>query len=136
LEGSFIPLSLEMAVDLCVDILNLFSKAQIPIIRMGLQSTDEIAPGKSIVAGPFHPAFRELVEAENYRRLIEKELGGMASPAKGVLNITCNDRECSKVSGVKQSNKLYFKEKYGFTRVIIKGEKYVDKGRAIVEILK
>lgn len=35
----------------------------IQVIRVGLQPTEEINVGKDIVAGPFHPAFRELVES-------------------------------------------------------------------------
>lgn len=136
LEGCFQPFSLEKAVGLCVDILNSFNKANIPIIRMGLQSTDEIAFGKSIVAGPYHPAFRELVEAENYRRIIQEELKGMAGMNGGVLNIACNHRECSKVAGVKQSNKEHFLQKYGFKRVNIQGDKYLEKGRVHVTVHK
>ena len=133
-EGRYQPFSLQQAVDICVDILNSFNKANIPIIRMGLQSTDEIAFGKSIVAGPYHPAFRELVEAENYRRIIDQELEACQIPIGKTLSISCNERECSKVSGVKQSNKEFFKRKYCLFRINIKPLKEIEKGKVQLEI--
>ena len=30
--------------------------------------------GKSLVAGPYHPSFRELVESEIYKDVIEKQI--------------------------------------------------------------
>ncbi len=42
--------------------LKLYNEAKVKVIRIGLQPTDTITTGKDIVDGPFHPAFRELVE--------------------------------------------------------------------------
>ena len=134
LEGRFEPFSLERAVNLCVDVLNQFKEAEIPIIRMGLQSTEEITVGKSIVAGPYHPAFRELVEAENYRRIIDSELQTREITAGESLQITCNARECSKIAGIRQSNKLFFIEKYKLAGISIKPSQEVDRGKVLVEI--
>ncbi|MCC6502238.1 MAG: radical SAM protein [Deltaproteobacteria bacterium] len=61
LEGSYKPWALDDMVEACAAAKKLFDKAGIPIIRMGLQTTDELV--ESIVAGPFHPSFRQLVEA-------------------------------------------------------------------------
>jgi histone acetyltransferase (RNA polymerase elongator complex component) len=57
--GRFQPLSLGEAVSWCQEALALFEAAAIPVARMGLQS----APGleASILAGPYHPAFGQLV---------------------------------------------------------------------------
>jgi histone acetyltransferase (RNA polymerase elongator complex component) len=43
---------------------------QINVIRIGLQPTEEISQGNDLVAGPFHPAFRELVEGSIYNDLL------------------------------------------------------------------
>ena len=65
LEGAYKPWALDDMVEACAAAKRLFDKAGIPIIRMGLQTTDELV--ESIVAGPFHPSFRQLVEAATSR---------------------------------------------------------------------
>lgn len=61
LAGSYKPWALEEMVDVCARAKMLFDKAGIPVIRMGLQTTAELV--ESIVAGPYHASFRQLVEA-------------------------------------------------------------------------
>jgi len=60
LAGSYRPWGMEEMVELCGEISLLFREAGIKIIRMGLQHTTGLAD--SIVAGPYHPAFRDLVD--------------------------------------------------------------------------
>jgi len=62
-SGHYKPLRLDVAVSLCKYALQRFTGAGIPIIRIGLQTTPEMARGRAIIAGPHHPAFRSLVEA-------------------------------------------------------------------------
>lgn len=64
LNKSYIPYSLDEAIEICEKIYKMYRKNNVNIIRIGLQPTDNIALGKDIVAGPFHPAFRELVESK------------------------------------------------------------------------
>ena len=61
-KGSYLPLSLDDAVDLCKDALKKLTAAGIPVIRLGLQTTRELEEPGAVVTGPFHPAFRSLVE--------------------------------------------------------------------------
>ena len=61
--GHYHPLSLEEAVSLAKGALQRFRQAHIPVIRMGLQPTPSLEAPGAIVAGPFHPAFRQLVES-------------------------------------------------------------------------
>jgi histone acetyltransferase (RNA polymerase elongator complex component) len=63
-KGDYQPLSIDAAVDICSKLYLKFEAYDINIIRIGLQTTESIQQGKDIVAGPFHPAFRELVESE------------------------------------------------------------------------
>lgn len=64
--GKYEPLTLEKAVERCKEITYLFEKNKIKVIRIGLQTTDEINDPKKeesqVLAGPYHPCFRELVE--------------------------------------------------------------------------
>lgn len=60
LKGLYKPWSLADMVSVCKEMNELFKAANIPIIRFGLQPTEGLT--RSIVAGPFHPSFRQLVE--------------------------------------------------------------------------
>lgn len=59
-RGEYAPWPLEKMAAVCGKLSALFSGASIPIIRMGLQPTAELE--KSLIAGPYHPSFRQLVE--------------------------------------------------------------------------
>lgn len=56
------PLTLDEAVDLCGRALMRFEKAGIPVIRIGLQPDSDMERPGTILGGPYHPAFRSLVE--------------------------------------------------------------------------
>ena len=63
-EGSYTPLSLDQAVSLCKRMLLAARRAGVPVIRMGLQPTAELESPGVLLAGPYHPAFGQLVESE------------------------------------------------------------------------
>lgn len=65
--GDYKEHSVKEAVELCADILPLFQTAQIPVIRLGLNPTEELSGGEA-VAGAYHPALGELVLSEIFRR--------------------------------------------------------------------
>lgn len=60
LSGSYAPWALEEMVEVCAVVYNLLMDAGVPVIRMGLQPTADLE--RSLVAGPYHPSFRQLVE--------------------------------------------------------------------------
>lgn len=104
------PMSLEDSIYLCKYVYILFEYYKIPIIRLGLQSSDNISEDGDIVAGPYHPAFRELVESSIYKDIIEKFI--CVYNIKNTCKIECYNSEISKIIGNKKSNVKYFKEKY------------------------
>ncbi len=63
-NNKYTPMNLEDSVELCSKILICFEKENIKVIRIGLQPTDVINLDGAVIAGPFHSAFRELVESK------------------------------------------------------------------------
>lgn len=59
LSGIYKPWGLKDMVLICKKIKTLFDEHEIPIIRIGLQATEELR--QNIAAGPFHPSFRQLL---------------------------------------------------------------------------
>lgn len=78
-QGKYQPLSIEEAVGWSKHLLLLFEKAGVSVIRMGLHPSDGLLNGSELVAGPFHPSFRELVLTQIWKDLFspllkEKEI--------------------------------------------------------------
>lgn len=69
-RGEYAPYSLEEAVEISKEIYAMLEGNGIKVIRIGLQPTEEINVDGDIVDGPFHPAFRELVEGSIYCDII------------------------------------------------------------------
>ena len=99
-EGVFTPPSLDSTIDLVVQLLDIFKKANIPVIRTGLHTIDE----NDYVAGPWHPAFKELCESRIFRNKILKY-------PKGKYTFLVNPKDVSKAIGQKRENIIYLKEK-------------------------
>ncbi len=56
------PLSVEEAIGICRELVRIFEGASIPVSRLGLQPQVDIEGGPEVVAGPWHPSLRTLVE--------------------------------------------------------------------------
>ncbi|MBR6741026.1 MAG: radical SAM protein [Clostridia bacterium] len=114
-EGSYTPLSIERAADICADASEIFEARGITVIRCGLNPSEGLEP--EVVAGAYHPAFGELVTSRRIRRRVE----GMLKDARGeVLEITVEPRLLSAAVGNKRENITYFKERFGFKEVRVK----------------
>ena len=87
-SGEYIPNTLEQAVETCSILLKMFKSKKIDVIRIGLQSTDEICNPENetsqVVAGPYHPAFRQLVESRIYYDEISKKIKSLNKKHKNI----------------------------------------------------
>lgn len=63
-------LSLEEAIDITAEVVRLFEDTGINIIRVGLHPSEGLINGESLVAGPFHHSFRELVNSKLWNNLL------------------------------------------------------------------
>lgn len=96
-------LSLEEAVDRTVPICSLLEIKNINIIRVGLQPAEDLTADGVIISGPFHPAFRDLVENKIYFNFLSK-----IYKKEKKLDIEVNERNVSKIVGQKAINKKTF----------------------------
>ena len=71
-RGTIHPQTLEEAVALCARLLPLFEEAGVRVIRVGLHAQEDVERRR--VAGPYHPAFRELVESRRFLARLLPEL--------------------------------------------------------------
>lgn len=100
--GEYAPQTLDEAVKLCGKIIPIFESEGIKIIRLGLHAIEE----DSYLAGPWHPAFGELVECEKYKKITLEKLSLLP---RGKYILYVNDREVSKLTGQRKTNLESFK---------------------------
>lgn len=122
LNNEYLPLSINESVEFNTPILILFYLHDINVIRVGLQPTDNIQLGKDVVAGPFHPAYRQLVEANIYKLLIYEFLKeNHIATQNQVMIIETNNKNISNIAGQVSSNISYLKDEFLFKKIKIFG---------------
>ncbi len=93
--GAYRPQDLEEAVELGARLLELFEEEHgIPVIRMGLHAQASLE--QNYLAGPWHPAFRELCEGGVLRRRLKTALQSLP-PGRYLLWM--HPRSVSKLTG-------------------------------------
>ncbi len=137
-KGEYTPLSIVQAVERCKEIVDLFNKKNIKVIRVGLQNTNEITtPGEEqseVVAGPYHPAFRQLVEAGLWYDVIVAEIKKINTKVKEI-ELKINPEDINNVVGHKKENILKLKEIYDVD-VILTPNNQIKSGKFEIKILK
>lgn len=121
LNGSYKPQTLNEAVELAKKLLLMFEAENIKVIRLGLQSTEEISENGSVVAGPVHSSFGELVESSIYLDIMRAKL-----PENANVRMFVNPTEISKAVGNKRINMETIKREKN-TAVKIAADKNLKK---------
>jgi histone acetyltransferase (RNA polymerase elongator complex component) len=108
-QGVYHPLSLSEAVTYAAHWLATFSLYDIPVIRIGLQAAENLSLAGDLLAGPYHPAFGELVESYLMREQILYFLQKINFREQELI-LYINPRDYSKVVGQKRCNIGFFKQ--------------------------
>ena len=114
---AYTPLTLKEATMRTAFLKLFFERANIPVIRMGLQATTDLDREGTVLAGPYHPAFGELVESELFRQMLMCTLDGEDIEGKH-LTIHHHPSDASKVRGQKRANLTWLKQAYGVAQVV------------------
>ena len=108
--GKYAEHMVEDAVRVCARILPIFEEAGIPVIRLGLNPTEDLSGGDA-VGGAYHPALGELVRARIAREKAEALLEGTPEGADAVLEVPA--RLISQYVGQHGCNRDYLVRKFG-----------------------
>lgn len=123
-QNRYQPLSLNQAVALTARAYVKLQAAGIRIIRMGLQPSESLSD--NYVAGPYHPAFGELVVSRLWLKRIRARLAQLAPTENLCLQISHRDHGA--VVGMKKANLRRLAE-LGFSgRLIILPDKNMARG--------
>ena len=137
-EKKYKPLSIVQAVETCKELVRMFADKKIDIIRVGLQNTDEITDpnneNSEVVAGPYHPAFRQLVESSLWYDAIVEKIKKLNVKVKEV-EVTINPIDTNNVIGHKKENIIKLKQTYDVD-LRINPDKKIKQGKSKIEITK
>ncbi|ABA88650.1 radical SAM domain iron-sulfur cluster-binding oxidoreductase [Syntrophotalea carbinolica DSM 2380] len=126
-QGEYIPWTLEEAVELCAELMWHCHRVGMPVIRIGLQASVELDTGDAVVAGPYHPAFGQLVRSRIWRRALES-----VASQTGERQVDVAFADLSDALGHRRSNIDYLKRRFGSFEIVAKGaparQNFVVKG--------
>jgi histone acetyltransferase (RNA polymerase elongator complex component) len=124
--GRYIPLSLNEAVHLCRDALLRFEGAVIEVIRIGLQPTEELEKPGTILAGPYHPAFRQLVESAIILDKMTALLRGSRTENTDTIFLVHPD-DLSSAIGQKRSNVEHLKDQFALKTIRVLSDQSIPR---------
>lgn len=137
-EGKYKLLTVTQAVEVCKELVKLFVKKHIEVIRIGLQPTDTITnpdnDKSEVVAGPFHPAFRQLVESGMWYDVIVEKIKQLNTKVKEVV-VTVNPADVNNVIGQRKDNINNLRDVYD-VNLIVKADEKIKQGKSKIEITK
>lgn len=116
LRGDYRVLTLEQAVDWSLRLWQLFAEAGVKVIRLGLHPSEGLN-GDDLVAGPYHPSFKELVMTALWRDMFEKH---SVWPKSDSVIIEVPADELGVAVGHKASNRNWLKKSY--REVVFRGK--------------
>jgi histone acetyltransferase (RNA polymerase elongator complex component) len=130
-NGNYMPPTLEESVTLAKTIYLLFKRKNIEVIRMGLQSSEDLDEGSTLIAGPYHPAFGHLVHSEIF---LDKATAAIiaAKPTQDALTISVNPRSISKMRGLHNSNIEKLKDNFRLNSIQVVPDPSIGEDQLII----
>lgn len=126
LDGAYIPFTTEDSVERTAAVLSVFLKRNIPVIRVGLQSSEILTEGSDVFGGGYHPAVGEMAYARCHRNAVDKALLSEETEGK-TLVLRVHPTDISAFIGQKGENRQYFIEKFALRGVKVTPDGAISK---------
>lgn len=131
-EGIYQPLSLAAAVARSAYMKLVFEQQGISVIRTGLQATEELDSGSSVLAGPYHPSFGELVDSHLFYLMLAGFIEQNAACSESGLSIYHNPKDTSKIRGHYNRNITHIRQRYHLAAVRLHPDTAVKTGTLLL----
>ena len=131
LRGEYSEHSVEDAVRVGARVLPLFEAAGIPVIRYGLNPTEDLSGGAA-VAGAYHPALGELVRARVFRNRAEERLLQLELAPGKRAELGVHPTKVSQMIGQKRENIGYLTERFGLSELRVSPEPSIAETEVLV----
>ncbi len=125
-NGHYNPLTLRAAVTMCEEAFVQFEQHGIKVIRIGLQPTKELEKPGTILAGPYHPAFRQIVESSILGGKMRTALMTACGRVKTAV-FYVNPRDKSAAIGQKRENIVLIKKEFALDDISVEEDQAVGR---------
>ena len=129
--GSYAPQSLDQALSLCKRMLLKAGRRGVPVIRLGLQPTAELETPGVLLAGPYHPAFGQLVQSELCYDLMSALVADL--PQGSSVGFFVAPGRLSDLVGQKRRNLARLAERHGVGVVAVREDAALSRSRIALE---
>jgi len=131
-NGEYVPLSLGEGVSVSKKCYLIFRENNIKVIRMGLQATEDLQEGTSIIAGPYHPSFGHLVYSEIFLDDITGILESKSS-LPDEISIRVHPKSVSELRGLKNGNISKIKKLFDIKSVCVVPDPSLPEGGFVID---
>ena len=132
-NGTYRPWSLERSIAHVKTLYLFFKKKNIPVIRMGLQASEDLDSGDAVLTGPYHPAFGHMVYSQIFldmaTAILEKK---QIFHEKVVLSV--HPRSISKMKGMKNHNVEILKKRFQLQSLKIAPDPSLDEDKLALSL--
>ncbi|MBQ3257378.1 MAG: radical SAM protein [Oscillospiraceae bacterium] len=115
--GSYKEHTVEAAVELCARIVPIFQEAEISIIRLGLNPTEDLSAGDA-AAGAYHPALGEMVRSRMMLNTVRSRLEGCERGSRVLIEV--GKGKTSQMIGQKRCNVKALQAEFGLAELKIR----------------
>ncbi len=124
IAGGYSPISVDEAIQWLKKGILRLEKSSISVARIGLQPTTELE--RDYLAGPYHPAFRQLIESAIFFDMATSLLQVFQKKCQALF--LCHPKEVSNLRGQRNDNILKLKKHFKLSEILIEGRQELPRG--------
>lgn len=128
-RGEYEPQSVSEAVSLCAELIPMFVRENITILRVGLMENEILSSGK--VLGAYHPSLGELCYSRVFYNAACGEIERLGRPTR--IEIRVPARASSKMTGYKRSNIEKLKERFSLDHIKVREDDSLKGFQVIIK---
>lgn len=131
--GAYMPLTEEEAAFRAANALSVFLERNIPVIRIGLQSSEALTNSDDVLSGGYHPAVGEMAYSLCLRMFLARALEYEQTTGKTAY-ISVHPSDVSKMIGQKGANRDYFIKKYALAGFRVLPDENIQKNTCKLDL--
>lgn len=112
-QNLYQALTTQQAVNQAAKIVPIFVDANVEILRIGLHPSTDLQDGSGFVAGPYHPAFGDLVYSKVWENIFEE----LKTESKSII-ISVPQKQINSAIGHKSVNKISLLKRFNEVKII------------------
>ncbi|BDD02971.1 elongator complex protein 3 [Aureibacter tunicatorum] len=115
-KGRYEPLTISQAVCWTKEVVRIFQSAGVKILRVGLHPSEEISEKGSLVCGPYHQSFREMVDTAIWEGIFKNDSNIIKGGRELLLFVSRS--QLNYAVGYKGANKIMLSRKFSKVKFV------------------